>query len=106
MAKINARGARQLAAFSTERAIDRDGETVVYGERFVLRSDGKVLHRIRWTESCMRGSWYEQARSPLAPAGAMRLNHTSGYSIKGSVKDLATFDLRRYLERRGYTITD
>lgn len=106
MATINANGCYQLAAFTTTRTITNSiGERIEYCERWVLRSDGKVLARINWTDDHGEPRYYAHTR---AGGKTSRLTHTSGLSVKGTVSDRARHTsawLRAYLERKGYTIT-
>jgi hypothetical protein len=47
MAKINARGAREVARWEAFReGVDEDGAAYSYRFLFLLRSDGKVLRRL------------------------------------------------------------
>jgi hypothetical protein len=50
----------EVAVHNTERTVNG----TLYAERWALRSDGAILHRIRYTESDLRG----------------RTDHTSGYA--------------------------
>lgn len=106
MATITAKGCYQLAAFTTTRTItNSEGERIEYCERWALRSDGAVLARILWTDNHGEPHYYARTR---AGGKTSRLTHTSGFSVRGTVKDRAnhtTSWLRGYLERKGHTIT-
>lgn len=106
MATITARGCHQVAAFTTERILTRDGTSTTYCERWVLRSDGALLTRICWTDDHGEPRWYTRHRS--GPRMTSRLDHTSGLHVRGTVRNPAnvTSDwLRGWLARKGYTIT-
>jgi hypothetical protein len=93
MAKINARGARQIGpTLYTEKTLKFDFEPTesVYYEAWRLRSDGSVLTRIIRTTS-LEGHVTK---------------HSSGFRIMGTFKarPLEIDLLRNYLERKGYRI--
>lgn len=116
MAKINARGARQIGpTLYTERLMlngkviepgspeSTNAAATLYRQAWRLRSDGAVLERIVWTESAEREQYrhYGNANHPG------RLTHSSAFSIRGTFPhgpSVTIETLRTYLARRKYTI--
>ena len=93
MAKLNARGSREVCAYTVERTIAREGVSTLYRERFALRSDGMILHRILWAEE----------------EGRERLRFTSGYSTWRKLKDgvpRTAETLANLLQRMGWNLVD
>jgi hypothetical protein len=96
MAKLTARGAHEVAAYTTTRTITLDGVATVYCERWALRSDGWILSRILWVQDPTRN-------------GGERSKHTSGYSQWRRLKDdraITADTLLGVLTRRGWAIVD
>lgn len=93
MAKLNARGSREVCAYTVERTVLREGVNHLYRERFALRSDGMILRRILWVD--------EEGRD--------RLKFTSGYSTWRRLKEgvpLTAETLAQLLQRMGCDLVD
>lgn len=87
MAKVNARGARELCSVTGQRTGD-DGE--ITRSRFLLRSDGAVLFKLQW--------WQR-------PGQPRETRSSSAWSTLGKLSDPAHHTretLVRVMARRGY----
>ena len=89
MAKLNARGSRVLAELTTERTY-RDRPTVAR-EKWVLRSDGKVLSRLVYVLNRITGE---------------RTDFPDGYTIYGTAMAWvdAPAKMRSFLVKRGHAV--
>lgn len=117
MATLTANHCFAVRTFDVEKIVqptEANGEThpCRYVERWAIRSDGKVLHQIVYTEEVgAEPRWYCRCAKGCAncvDGKTTRLVHSSGYAIKGSLKATERQEridgLRAVLIRRGYTI--
>lgn len=81
MATLSTRTAHPVAVIDTERVyVDSDGTEEVIREKWALRSDGKILRRIVWTEPVDKSGeprWYAGGRKG---GKTHRLVHNNGYT--------------------------
>lgn len=111
MAKLSARGCYEMFAVNTERSLKLDGDdspATLYRERWALRSDGRILWKIVWTETPGRGARFPHSAAAKHPD---RVRHSSSYSLHPRLRvkpdRVATFTEDRFcafLEGRGYKI--
>ena len=118
MATLTANHCFAIRTFDVERIVqptEVNGEThpCRFVERWAIRSDGKVLSQIVFTEEIgAEPRWY--CRCSKGKCGncvdgkTTRLVHPSGYAIKGGLqateREARITGLRAALIRRGYTI--
>jgi hypothetical protein len=90
MAKLNTQRARPVEAVTVTKFVANwDGEVgAIVRERWALRDDGKVLCRL----------------ISVAVEGENVTTLNDKYKVKGRVRNVEKFDLRRFLKDRGYTV--
>lgn len=101
MATLTTRTARPIAVIDTERVFDGLGEQEIIREKWALRSDGKILRRIVWTEPVDKSGepkWY----GTKPGTKTHRLMHNSGYTHWRALKpgvEVTRETLERILSR-------
>lgn len=80
MAKMNARGASEVAKIRVTKRLSEGDQVWEYRYLYALRSDGKVLGRL----------------AGFRRKGEKRWTGGSGYSITGTVKNMADFNLEAW----------